>query len=92
MGEGRQRIRYVPSPGNGDGFIESMRMWSIKDGRDVKVVINTMTHEYVIVSMVDGVTVAQGNSTYLPGTKINAKRALAALGVVFDDEARERDR
>jgi len=83
-----QRIRYH-KPVN--GVLTSRRHFTTAAGREVKVQLNLNAKTYSILDSSTGEQVAMGGNTKnVAVLKIQAKRGLTELGVVFAEETRER--
>lgn len=84
-----KRIRYSMS---GPGLLRSRRHFTTSAGQEVLVELNLNTKKYRIL---DSSTQAEvvpnsGNTKNLAVLKIQAKKGLEALGIVFADETRNR--
>lgn len=83
-----QRIRYF-RPTN--GVMVSRRLFTTSSGIDAQVELNANTLKYRILDAGLGTVIAEGGDTVnLAVLKIQAKVALVALGVNFEDEVRVR--
>lgn len=76
-----KRIRYVKDAD--PNRLRSMRLFN-----NYQVVLDVETMDYAIFLMGGTGPTSQGHGTSLSNLKIKAKKALEALGVVFDDEKR----
>lgn len=83
------RIRYDD---NGEGVLSSRRRFLTASGREVKVEITKENNGYRILDSVTSEVLASAEqvSRNLSVTKIKTKEALEALGVIFEDESRDR--
>jgi hypothetical protein len=84
-----QRIRYQRTQ---PGVLVSRRNFMTADGQEVKVELNTNEKKYRILNSVTGdeVVSATGNTRNTSVLKIQAKRGLSDLGVIFTEEKRVR--
>ncbi len=84
-----QRIRYANV---GPSVLKSRRNFTTADGREVQVELNLEDKKYRVLDSVSGEEVSSGGNTRNKSVlKIQAKRGLTELGVVFDEETRKRD-
>lgn len=82
------RIRYVYT--NEPSVMESkQRFIHPTDGSQYKVKLNEGEKTFEIIEDLTGAVVSQGKGVNFHQTKINAKNALVALGIVFSEEARK---
>lgn len=84
-----QRIRYLRVDGN--GVLKSRRAFSLADGRQVFVELDTTAKKFTIKDGSSGEVVSSGGNTKnLSVLKIQAKKGLEELGVQFAEEKRNR--
>lgn len=82
-----QRIRYSKA---NQGVMRSRRNFITGQGKEVMVELNLNVKKYRILDSVSGEEVASGGNTRnVSVLKIQAKRGLTDLGVVFQDETRK---
>lgn len=83
-----KRIRYKTMR---PGLLISRRHFITNTGQEVVVELNLETKQYRVLDSVTGVVVSTGGNTRNKSVlKIQAKRGLMDLGVVFVDETRNR--
>jgi hypothetical protein len=82
------RIRYQKMK---NGMLQSRRMFITGSGQEVMAELDLANKRYRIVDSVSGAEVASGGNTRnLSVLKIQTKRGLTNLGVVFEEEKRDR--
>lgn len=82
------RIRYI----NEGNLLISRRVFEINGGKSVQAVLDLENKKFKILDAVSGEVVSEGGNTKNKSVlKLQTKRALVALGAVFDEEARNRN-
>lgn len=88
MSNQNTRIRYMQTS---PGILQSRRHFVTGAGREVNVELDLNAKKYRILDSATGEQVATGGNTRNKSVlKIQAKRGLTELGVVFTDETRSR--
>lgn len=84
-----QRIRYNKVR---NGVLLSRRNFTTNIGQEVNVELDLNAKKYRILDSVSGELISTGGNTKnVSVLKIQAKRGLTTLGVVFADETRKRE-